>query len=101
VKRREFIVAMGGAAVWPLVARAQQGRVWRIGYLHPGSVNSGGDAALFDAFRQELSSLGYVEGKNLVIESRYVEGQIDRLPAFANELASLPSMSSWPLQRPR
>jgi putative tryptophan/tyrosine transport system substrate-binding protein len=91
MKRRTFIAALGGAAAWPVVARGQQGRVWRIGYLHPGSVNSGGDAALFDAFRQELSSLGYVEGKNLVIESRYAEGQIDRLPAFANELVALQS----------
>jgi putative ABC transport system substrate-binding protein len=92
MKRREFISVLGGAAVWPVVARAQQGKIWRVGYLSPvlPPAKSPGDAAVFEAFRGKMSDLGYVEGKNLVIESRYAEGQIDHLPAFANELVSLP-----------
>ena len=92
MKRREFIAALGGAAAWPLVARAQQGKVWRVGYLSPVfPPKSPGDAAVFEAFRGKMSDLGYVEGKNLIIESRYAEGHFDRLPGFANELVSLPS----------
>jgi putative ABC transport system substrate-binding protein len=90
--RRGFIAALGSAAAWPLVARAQQTKVWRVGYLSPvfPPAKSPGDAAVFEAFRRQMSDLGYVEGKNLVIESRYAEGQSDRLPAFAVELVSLP-----------
>jgi putative tryptophan/tyrosine transport system substrate-binding protein len=76
----------------PLAARGQQTKVWRVGFLSPAfpPLKNPGDAAVFDAFRQEMSHLGYVEGKNLIIEGRWTEGQIDRLPAFANELVSLP-----------
>jgi putative ABC transport system substrate-binding protein len=90
--RRTFLTALAGAAAWPLMARAQSSKVWRVGFLTPAfpPLKSPGDAAAFDAFRQELSNLGYVEGKNLIIEGRWTEGQIDRLPAFANELVSLP-----------
>ena len=93
MRRREFIAALGGAAAWPVVARAQQGKVWRVGYLSPvfPPAKSSGDAAVFEAFRGKMSDLGYVEGKNLIIESRYAEGHFDRLPGFANELVSLPS----------
>ena len=93
MKRRAFIAGLGGAAAWSLVGRAQQGKVWRVGYLSPvfPPAKSAGDAAVFEAFRGKMSDLGYFEGKNLIIESRYAEGQIDRLPAFANELVSLPS----------
>ena len=91
MRRREFIAALGGAAAWPVVARAQQAKTWRVGYLSPGfpPAKSPGDISFFEAFRQQMSDLGYVEGKNLIIEARYAEGQSDRLPAFANELVSL------------
>src|SRR5215469_15337177 len=91
MKRRAFIAALGGATAWPLMARAQS-KVWRVGFLTPSfpPLKSPGDAAAFDAFRQEMSNLGYVEGKNLIIEGRWTEGQIDRLPILANELVSLP-----------
>jgi putative ABC transport system substrate-binding protein len=92
MRRREFIAGLGSAVVWPLAARGQQSRVWRVGFLSPAfpPLKSAGDAAVFEAFRRQMSDLGYVEGKNLIIEARYAEGQFDRLPGFANELVSLP-----------
>ncbi len=92
MRRRAFIAGLGGAAAWPVVARAQQTKVWRVGFLTPAfpPLKSPGDAAAFGAFRQEMTNRGYVEGKNLIIEGRWTEGQIDRLPAFANELVLLP-----------
>jgi putative tryptophan/tyrosine transport system substrate-binding protein len=89
MRRREFIAGIGGGAVWPLVAGAQQNKVWRIGYLHSGFWNSGSDVALFAMFNRELNALGYVEGKNLVIDKRAAETKLDRLPALANELVAL------------
>jgi putative ABC transport system substrate-binding protein len=85
----------GGAALlllaMPLVAEAQTaGNVWRIGYLSPGSAADEADPASREShFRQGLRELGYVEGQNLVIESRYAEGDVDRLSALALELVRL------------
>ena len=78
MRRREFIVALGGAA-WPLAARAQQKPVPVIGFLSPGSPGPGGP--LLAAFRQGLSETGYTEG-NVTIEYHWVE-EPDRLPAMA------------------
>jgi putative ABC transport system substrate-binding protein len=90
LKRREFMSLLGGAAAaWPLAARAQQEKIWRIGYLTPGFLDSRTSAALLDTLRQQLSSLGYTEGKNLIIDQRAAEGRNDRLPALANELVAL------------
>ena len=90
MRRRDFMAGLGAAA-WPVVGLAQQPRVWRVGYLSPvfPPSKSPGDAAVFEAFRNRMKDLGYVEGKNLIIESRYAEGQSDRLPDLANELVSL------------
>jgi hypothetical protein len=67
MKRREFITLLGGAAAWPLAARAQQaGRVYRIGVLETSPAAS--NAANFDALRKALRELGYVEGQNLVLD---------------------------------
>jgi putative tryptophan/tyrosine transport system substrate-binding protein len=85
IRRREFIVALGGAAsTWPLAARAQQGgaRIPRIGIID--------DAPIWDHFRQGLHDLGYIEGRNIAIEYRSAEGDFDRLRQAARELASLP-----------
>ena len=69
-------------------AEAQQtGKVFRIGYLDSG--NAAGSAVLVDAFRQELSKLGWVEGQNITIEYRYAEGKLDRLPELAADLVRL------------
>ena len=71
--RRQFIVLLGGTAAWPLAARAQQvGKVPRIGYLSPGSA-SPGPLAYHDEFQRGLRDLGYVEGRNIVIEYRFAD----------------------------
>jgi len=90
MKRRNFIALLGGAAAWPLAARAQQGaKVPRIGYLLTGPLESPEARATLDAFRQGLRERGYVEGQTIVIEYRSADGKIERFPSLANELASL------------
>ena len=86
MKRREFIMLFGGAAAaWPLAAGAQEGKVWRIGFLRYASPN----AAHLDAFRRGLRDVGYAEGRNIVIEERYASGVYDRLPPLIAELIAL------------
>src|SRR5262245_64240731 len=84
MKRREFITLLGGAAAWPLVARAQQATMRTLGYLSPRS--SEVETELVRAFQQGLRETGYAEGKNITVEYRWAEGRYDRLPALASEL---------------
>ena len=85
MNRRECIGLVGGAAAWPLAARAQQaGKVHRIGFL--GSATAAGSAEALESLRTGLSELGYVEGANIAIEFRWAEGIYDRLPRLAAEL---------------
>jgi putative tryptophan/tyrosine transport system substrate-binding protein len=82
VRRRDFIMLLGGAATWPLVALAQQSAMPVIGWLRAGDPANADDLA---AFRQGLNELGYVEGRNVAVELWNSE-QYDHLPALASEL---------------
>ena len=86
MRRREFITLLGGAAAWPLAARAQQSKIARIGALYIGTA----DAESFKReLREGLRELGYLEGQNIEFEFRSAEGQLDRLPGLAADLVRL------------
>src|SRR5262245_31513943 len=92
MKRRAFITLLGGAAAWPLAARAQQpigrtGKMPRVGMLMPGPAAH--SAATLDPFYRGLHELGYTDGQNLAIERRDGDWKPDRLPALAAELVAL------------
>jgi putative ABC transport system substrate-binding protein len=88
LKRREFVTLLGGAATWPLAARAQQqpGRMWRIGLL---TLASERNKTLVSAFVDGLRERGYAEGKDLDIDYRFADGDTARLAPLARELISL------------
>jgi putative ABC transport system substrate-binding protein len=88
VDRRTFIPCCAGIVVAPLIADAQApAKAYRVGWL--SVVTAISERYLFDPFKKELNALGYVEGQNLVLDVRYAEGEIARLPALALELVAL------------
>jgi putative ABC transport system substrate-binding protein len=91
MNRRTFLRTVGaGLLAAPLAAEAQQaGKVYRIGYLAGGWASGTVDPRPLEAFRRGLRELGWVEAQNIVIEYRYAQGQTDRLPGLADELARL------------
>ena len=91
MKRRQFITLLGGAAAWPLVARAQQPeRMRRIGLLLAGTLEGDGETeARLKAFRERLAKLGWIEGRNLALVVRAFAGEGEQVRAYAQELAGL------------
>jgi putative tryptophan/tyrosine transport system substrate-binding protein len=90
MRRREFITLLGGAALWPLAARAQQpDRVRRIGVLMNLSENDLDAQGLVTTFREGLAQLGWTEGRNLRIDYRWSAGDVERIRRYAGELIAL------------
>ena len=85
MRRREFILGLGGVAVWPLAARAQHaGKIPRVGFM--GNSTAALEANLVGPFRTALRELGYEEARNIAIEYRWAEGDYSRFPALVAEL---------------
>src|SRR5437016_7628850 len=87
MRRREFIAMLGAAAAWPLAARAQQAAPALIGVLNGSSAAAA--AQDLGAFRAAIQQLGYIEGRNILFEYRFADGNLDRLQELASELVRL------------
>jgi len=87
MRRRRFITLLGGAAAWPMMARGQQPPMPVIGFL--GAATSATTKPWTASFGQRLRELGWIEGRNVAIEYRWVQGRIEPLPDMAAELARL------------
>src|SRR5262245_24224828 len=85
MRRREFIGIVSGVAAWPALGRAQQSAKPVVGFLHTASAER--FRPQLDAFHRGLKTAGYVDGQNVAIEYRWANGQVDRLPEMAADLA--------------
>jgi putative ABC transport system substrate-binding protein len=96
MKRRDFIALIGGAAAWPLAARAEQGnRVRRIGVLMPGDESDPVWKNRLSAVTKALADLGWTDGRNVRIDLRWFGDDINRSQALAQELVGCNPTSSW------
>src|SRR5258708_16090241 len=86
MRRRDFITLLGSTAAWPLMARAHQSSIPVVGILSSSSLSAFTD--LLGAFRDGLKETGYIERRNITIESPWAEGRFDRLPELAPELVN-------------
>src|SRR5262245_52533498 len=84
IERRKFLATLGGAAAWPLAAKAQQAAMPVVGFLDQRSPDASED--FLRPFRQGLKDTGYVERESVAIEYRWAENQMDRLSGLASEL---------------
>jgi ABC-type uncharacterized transport system substrate-binding protein len=90
MRRRDFIAAFAGAAVYPIGARAQQPKtVARIGFLATGSLEAPETRTTLNAFYQGLREHGYIDGQNVIVEVRAADSKIERFPALASELVGI------------
>src|SRR5262245_8554957 len=87
MRRRNFIALLGGAAAWPLAARAQQSAMPVVGLLR--NTPSASFEYIVAAFRRGLSEEGFVDGRNVAVQQRWAEGRDERLPALLADLISL------------
>jgi putative tryptophan/tyrosine transport system substrate-binding protein len=87
MKRRKFITLLGGAAAWPVAARAQQAKVPTIAFL--GAESASTNQHFFEAFREGMREHGYIDGKNITFVERWAEGRSERFPELIGELISL------------
>ena len=86
LRRRDFIAGLGGAAAWPIAARAQQRTMPVIAYMSSRSASS--DAGMLIAFRRGLANAGFVEGQNVAIDYLFADGRVDRVPALTAEVVA-------------
>jgi putative ABC transport system substrate-binding protein len=91
MKRRDFVGVVGAtiASVSGVFAQQTLAKIWRVSYLYPGSLDNPADRKIFDVFRDEMRTLGYIEGKNYLLDSRSADGKIERLPALVGEMIAL------------
>ena len=99
MRRREFMTLLGGAAAWPLAARAQQaGKLSTIGFLDGATPWI--ESQRLAAFVQRLRELAWVDGRNVAIESRWAEGRPERVSEIAAEFVRIRAGEPWRCQRP-
>ena len=93
IARRKLLAALGGAATWPLVARAQQPAIPVIGYVRSETFDETAQR-MIAGFREGLKEAGYIEGQNVAIEFRSAQGRLDQLPALVADLIRHPPVAA-------